>query len=190
MYNVILSMSKLESAELFAKTKHAGMKRKDGVTDYFEHLKSVVNRLQNIGITDEDMLCTAWLHDTLEDTSTTFDELIQRFGKEVAVLVFSLSKDQTIAKKQKELQYVKQLKDATWQAKIIKLCDIASNLKELKTSGLSKNKRNKFVRQRRHYLNAIKNGIIENKSKAQGIDSVIDAVNEIFVEYRLYPVKF
>lgn len=189
MYNVILSMSKLESAELFAKTKHAGMKRKDGATDYFEHLKSVVNRLQNIGITDEDMLCAAWLHNTLEDTSTTFDELIQRFGKEVAVLVFSLSKDQTIARKQKELQYVKQLKDATWQAKIIKLCDIASNLKELKTSGLSKNKRNKFVRQRRHYLNAIKKGIIENKSKAQGIQPVIDAVNEIFVEYRLWPVK-
>ena len=54
-------MSNLESAEKFAKTKHAGMKRKDGVTDYFEHLKSVVNRLQNIGITDEEMLCTAWL---------------------------------------------------------------------------------------------------------------------------------
>jgi len=45
------------------------------------------------------------------------------------------------------------------------------------------------VRQRRHYLNAIKNGIIENKSKAQGIQPVIDAVNEIFVEYRLWPVK-
>ena len=190
MQDVVLSISKLESAEKFAKTKHAGMKRKDGVTDYFEHLKSVVNRLQNIGITDEEMLCTAWLHDTLEDTRTSFDELIQRFGKEVAVLVLSLSKDQSLPKKQKEIQYVKQLKDAPWQAKIIKLCDIASNLKELKTSGLSKNKRTKFVRQRRHYLNAIKNGIIENKSKAQGIQPILDAVNEVLVEYRQMPVKF
>jgi (p)ppGpp synthase/HD superfamily hydrolase len=126
-------LSKLDTAENFAKAKHAGMKRKDGVTDYFEHIKGVVNRLQNIGITDEEMLCTAWLHDTLEDTSTSFDELAQRFGKEVALLVLSLSKDQTLAKKQKEIQYVKQLKDAPWQAKIIKLCDIASNLKGLKT---------------------------------------------------------
>src|SRR3972149_4637791 len=105
MYNVVLSMSKLETAEMLAKTKHAGMKRKDGVTDYFEHVKSVVNRLQNIGITDEEMLCTAWLHDTFEDTRTSFDELAQRFGKEVAVLVLALSKDQSLAKKQKELQY-------------------------------------------------------------------------------------
>ncbi len=104
------------------------------------------------------------------------------------MLVLALSKDQSLAKKQKELQYVKQLKDAPWQAKIIKLCDIASNLKELKTSGLSKNKRNKFVRQRRHYLNSIKNGIIENKSKAQGIQPVLDAVNEVLVEYRQKPV--
>ena len=41
-----------------------------------------------------------------------------------------------------------------------------------------------------NFIESVKKGIIENKSKAQGIDSVIDAVNEIFVEYRLWPVKF
>ena len=115
------SMSKLESAEMFTKTKHAGMTRKDGITPYFAHLESVVSYLKSLGVTDEDVLCSGWLHDTIEDTDTTFDELYERFGKKVAVLVSTLSKDKKLPKKERERLYVDQLQSAPLEAKIIKL---------------------------------------------------------------------
>src|SRR3970040_613312 len=137
------SMSKLESAEMFAKTKHAGMTRKDGISPYFAHPESVVSYLKSLGVTDEDVLCSGWLHDTIEDTDTTFDELYERFGKKVAVLVSTLSKDRKLPKKERERLYVDQLKNAPLEAKIIKLCDISANLKDLANSKISKNQRKK-----------------------------------------------
>ena len=80
-------MPKLLDAENFAKERHSGMLRKDGVTTHYEHLMGVVTRLKNLGVTDEDVLCAAWLHDIIEDTSTSFDEIDQRFGSRVGVLV-------------------------------------------------------------------------------------------------------
>ncbi len=134
-------MSKVESAELFAKNKHAGMTRKDKKTPYSDHLEAVVNRLKSIGISDENVLCAAWLHDTIEDTDTSFDDLFEQFGREVAILVSSLSKDTSLRKKEREKLYVKQLKSSPLDAKIIKLCDISANLSDLKGPGLSKSKK-------------------------------------------------
>jgi guanosine-3',5'-bis(diphosphate) 3'-pyrophosphohydrolase len=85
-------------AKKFAQEKHKNQKRKDGVTSYSDHLEGVVNRLKNLGVTDKDVLCAAWLHDIIEDTDVTFDQINERFGREVAVIVLSLSKDQNILK--------------------------------------------------------------------------------------------
>ena len=103
-------MPKLESAELFAKEKHIGMKREDGITPYSNHLESVINRLKNLGVTDEDVLSAAWLHDTIENTNTTFDDIEQRFGSKVAVLVLSLSKDKNLPKSSKRTTIYKATK--------------------------------------------------------------------------------
>ena len=94
-------MTKVESAQFFAKDKHKHMTRKDGITPYSVHLESVVSYLKSLGVTDEDVLCTGWLHDTIEDTDTTFDDLYTRFGKKVAVLVSTLSKDRKLPKKER-----------------------------------------------------------------------------------------
>lgn len=78
------NMTKLESAALYAKEKHKGQTRKNGITPYSDHLEAVVSRLKSIGISDEDVLCAGWLHDTMEDTDATFDELseiIRKFKK-------------------------------------------------------------------------------------------------------------
>ena len=85
-------MELVKSAELFAKKKHSGMTQKDG-SPSSKHLEAVVNRLKSLGVVDEDLLCAGWLHDTIEDTDTSFDDLFERFGSRVAVLVSSLSKD-------------------------------------------------------------------------------------------------
>jgi (p)ppGpp synthase/HD superfamily hydrolase len=181
-------MTKVESAEFFAKDKHKGMTRKDGVTPYYSHLESVVSYLKSLGVTDEDVLCSGWMHDTIEDTNTTFDELYERFGKRVAVLVSSLSKDKKLPRKDRELQYVKQLKDAPIEAKIIKLCDISANLKDLASSKISKNQRKKTMNQKLHYLKIIKNDLAGSKSNYPKISNLIAGINNVLVENGQKPI--
>ena len=84
-------MSKAHSAENFAKERHSGMTGKDGASPYHEHLAAVVARLKNLGISEEDVISSAWLHDIIDHSKTSFDELDQRFGSRVAVLVLSVS---------------------------------------------------------------------------------------------------
>jgi len=185
-----INVSKVESAEFFARDKHKNMTRNDGIIPYSDHLKDVVSLLKSLGIIDEDVLCSGWLHDTIEDTDATFDDLYERFGKKVAVLVFSLSKDKKLRKKEREQLYVKQLKDAPMDAKIIKLCDISANLKDMAklNSKMSKNKMKKTAKQKRHYLNVIKNDIIENKSNYPKISNLIKGINSVLVKNRQKPV--
>ncbi len=175
-------------AKKFAQEKHKNQKRKDGVTPYSDHLEGVVNRLKNLGVTNKDVLCAAWLHDIIEDTDVTFDQINERFGREVAVIVLSLSKDQNIPKKDREMQYINQLKDAPFQTKIIKLCDISANLKDLVNAPISKTQKNKQIKKILHYLRIIKNDITENKSKYPKIQEIIDGINTICVKFNQKPI--
>ena len=164
------------------------MTRDDGKTPYWKHLEGVVNRLKNLGITDEDLLCAAWLHDTMEDTDTTFDDIYQRFGRNVAVMVSSVSKNTSLPKKEKERQYIEQLKNAPWEAKLIKLCDISSNLKDMKNSKWTRPRKKKYVIKKLHNLNVIKSSIQENKDRLPGIQSIIDGINEVLIQFGQKPV--
>ncbi len=183
-------MSKFQAAENFAKERHSGMTRKDYTIPFYEHLSGVVARLKNLGITDEDVLAAAWLHDAIEDTNTTFYDIEQRFGSKVAVLVLALSKDKNLPKGQKEEQYIKQLKNASWEAQLIKLCDISANLKDLKSTTWTKTKKSKEVKKKLHYLNAIKPELIKIKSDFPGIQSIVDGINDVIIQYRQKPIKF
>lgn len=174
-------MNRLESAELFAKDKHSGIIQSDGTN--WKHLETVVSRLKNIGIIDEDILCAAWLHDLIDNTDTTFDDIYQRFGQNVAVMVLAISKDKKLHKKDRELQYIQQLKNASWQSQLIKLCDISSDLKNLQNSGQSRTRKSKQIKIKLHYINTIKSGLTQNKSQIPGIESMVDAVNVVLKKY-------
>lgn len=176
-------MNRLESAELFAKGKHSGIMQADGTTPYWKHLESVVSRLKNIGINDENVLCAAWLHDVMEHTDVTFDDIYQRFEQNVAVMVLSISKDKKLPKKDQETQYVQQLKNASWQAQIIKLCDISSDLKNLQNSNWSRTRKSKQVKKMLHYINAIKSGLVEHKSQIPSIESIVNGINDVLKKY-------
>ncbi|KEQ56927.1 putative guanosine-3'5'-bis 3'-pyrophosphohydrolase protein [Marine Group I thaumarchaeote SCGC RSA3] len=181
-------MSKVDFAESFARDKHKGQFRKDKETPYFTHLEAVVSRLKSLGVADEDVLSAGWLHDTIEDTETTFDDIEQRFGQKVAVLVLSLSKDESLPKKDKELQYTKQLKEASFEGKLVKLCDISANLKDLDNSKLSKTKKKKTVNKKLHYLRIIKNELAEHITEYPKISSLIDGINQIAKENHQRPI--
>ena len=167
----------IKNAELFAKNKHAGMMKNDGLTSHSKHLEGVVNRLKSLGVIDEELLCTGWLHDTIEDTDTTFDDLFEKFGQRIAVLVMSLSKDNTLPRKQRERVYVKKLIESSIEAKLIKLCDISTNLSDLKNSNASKSKKLRSVRQIRHYLMVIRNELIKNTDYPK-IITLLESINQ------------
>jgi len=177
----------VKSAELFAKNKHAGQFRADGTTPYSKHLEDVVNRLKSLGVIDEHILCAGWLHDTIENTDTTFDDLYEQFESEIAVLVSSLSKDMTLSRKKREQAYVIQLKEASFSAKLIKLCDISANLSDLKNYEASKSKKLRQVKQKRHYLSIIKNDLVGNPHYPY-VQSLLESANLIFLKYGQRPI--
>ncbi|MEZ8031120.1 MAG: HD domain-containing protein, partial [Nitrosopumilus sp.] len=172
---------------------HAGKLKKSGIT-YSKHLEEVVSRLKSLGVIDEEVLCTGWLHDILEDTDTSFDELFEKFGRRIAVLTlsltktkfvidindnstFTLTKKKTLSKKQRQKDYGIKLKESEVDAKIIKLCDISANLGSLKKQVISKTKKRAVLRELRYYLSIIQKEIMED-AKYQNATTLLDTINQ------------
>lgn len=147
-------------AKFFAKEKHMGQFRKDGKTEYFKHLEDVIFELESMGVTDEDMLCVGWLHDTVEDTNTDHDDLIKKFGNSIAHHVVSITKDARLTKEEQERQYGMQLERAPWQGKIVKLADIIANFKDLPNGYPEKEIQDVKVKNKLQYIFAIKSELI------------------------------
>ena len=186
-------MTLLKNAELFAKSKHAGKLKKSGIT-YSKHLEEVVSRLKSLGVIDEEVLCTGWLHDILEDTDTSFDELFEKFGRRIAVLTlsltktkfvidtndnstFTLTKKKTLSKKQIQKDYGIKLKESEIDAKVIKLCDISANLGNLKNQTISKTKKRIILKELRYYLSIIQKDLVEN-TKYQNVIILLETINQ------------
>jgi len=178
----------VKNAELFAKEKHSGIIRNDGKTSYSKHLEDVVNRLKSLGVMDEEILCSGWLHDSIEDTDVSFDDLYERFGSKVAVLVSDLTKDMSLPKKKREQAYVKQLTESSSDAKLIKLCDISANLSDLKNYDASKSKKLRLVRQKRRYLLVIKNDLLDNTDYPK-IQTLLESTEQILKKYGQRSIK-
>lgn len=186
-----MSMSELvKSAELFAKEKHKGQLRKDKITPYFEHLKNVVSEIKNMGITDHDILCTGWLHDTIEDTDTDYDEIHKKFNKKIADYVASVTKDTRLIMFRQEKQYISQLKKASWQAKVVKLSDIIANFKDLKNAGYDFATQKNKVKKKIPYILAIKKGISSNKKKISQLETAELSLNELLKSYEQKQISF
>ena len=170
------TMSLIESAEAFARAKNSDI----------NFCKSIVFRLKSIGVNDEQILCCAFLC----YANSSFDEIHTRFGREIATIVTSISKDITLPRQKQEEQYIKQLQDAPWESVLIKLCEISATLKILKDSVLSKTKRGKILKQNVHHLNVLKKKISENKDKTPGIEKLLDGANETLIHFKQRPISF
>lgn len=87
-------MEKNEEALIFAKKWHGDQKRKDGITPYYQHPLDVYNLLKRVdsdNVLSENHFVVALLHDVLEDTDCTFEEIKNNFGIAVANLVSEIS---------------------------------------------------------------------------------------------------
>lgn len=120
----------------FAAHKHRDQRRKDLIASpYINHPIALANVLCNEGgITDENVLCTALLHDTVEDTETTPEELTELFGKAISGLVMELTDDKALPKAERKRLQIEHAAHASHQAKLVKLADKICNLRDIATS--------------------------------------------------------
>lgn len=124
---------KILRAATFAAEKHTKQRRKDeDASPYINHPLALASVLANEGgVTDVDVLCAALLHDTIEDTKTTFAELQCEFGDRIARIVFEVTDDKSLSKEERKRLQVERAAQASADAKLVKLADKICNLRDL-----------------------------------------------------------
>jgi (p)ppGpp synthase/HD superfamily hydrolase len=122
-------MNLLDKAILFAKQKHYNQKDDNG-NYYFESHCCQVAEILKLVTNDENLIAAGYLHDTLEDTSTNYDELKLSFNKDVADLVLEVTK---AGEKDSKGFYFPNL--ITQRGIILKFADRLSNLSRMESWG-------------------------------------------------------
>ena len=123
-------MGLLLAALGFAAERHRDQRRK-GVeaSPYINHPIAVARLLHDVGgITDTRVLAAALLHDTVEDTETSFDEIEAAFGPAVADTVREVSDDQTLSREERKAEQVRHAPHLSPAARLVKLADKVANL--------------------------------------------------------------
>lgn len=129
-------MNVFEKAIIFAVNAHSGMTRKGGDTPYIVHPMEVA-AIAGCFTADHEVLAAAVLHDTVEDTPCTYEDLCREFGKRVADLVASDSEDKREDRpaaetwKLRKQETLDALRTASREEKIIVFSDKLSNLRSL-----------------------------------------------------------
>ncbi|SAK48027.1 metal dependent phosphohydrolase [Caballeronia fortuita] len=126
-------MNQLIRAIAFAADKHRDQRRKDAnASPYINHPIALANVLANEGgIDDERVLIAAILHDTIEDTDTTYDELEQCFGEEIARIVVEVTDDKSLPKEERKRAQIEHAAHISHRAKLVKLADKICNLRDI-----------------------------------------------------------
>jgi hypothetical protein len=117
----------------FAAEKHRLQTRKNKEkTPYISHPIGVAHNLMNVGeIRETSVIIGALLHDTVEDTQTTFEEIENKFGKQIAGLVREVTDDKSLAKEARKRFQVINASHKSKGAAQIKLADKLFNLNDL-----------------------------------------------------------
>lgn len=127
----IAELRVIEAAE-FAAEKHRSQRRKDEhATPYINHPLRVAYSLAIAGESDTELLMAALLHDTIEDTDTTYEELRHKFGAEVADLVLELTDDKRLDKDERKRRQVLHAGSKSIRARKLKLADKVDNVRDI-----------------------------------------------------------
>lgn len=123
----------IDKAREFATIMHKGQYRKDG-QEYINHPIRVANNILTFKKSNnmDILLSSAYLHDTLEDTQATYDNLVRFFGNSVASLVLELTNDKEMVKLIGKTNYLSiKMKNMSNYALCLKLCDRLDNVSDL-----------------------------------------------------------
>lgn len=128
-----------QRAASYSAFAHRHQLRKDGKTPYVAHVFRVALTVSQVfGHADEVTLSIAILHDTIEDTTTDYEDIAHLFGEEVARGVAFLTKNMALPEEEREKTYDAALARAPWQVKLIKLADVYDNLCDVETTSSDK----------------------------------------------------
>jgi guanosine-3',5'-bis(diphosphate) 3'-pyrophosphohydrolase len=166
----------LLKAIAFAAQKHRHQRRKDPeASPYINHPIDLANVLVHEGrVRDTTVLMAAILHDTLEDTQTTPDELAALFGGEVRNIVLEVTDNKKLKKrKRKELQ-VKHGPHLTRKARLVKLADKICNLRDVASNPPTRWK----VKRQIEYFDWAKSVIDALRGTHPRLERLFDAVYE------------
>jgi guanosine-3',5'-bis(diphosphate) 3'-pyrophosphohydrolase len=171
---VTYDVALLLKAARFSAEKHRSQRRKgEDALPYINHPIEVADLLANVGgITDLQTLVAAVLHDTVEDTGTTFEELELLFGQEVRALVGELTDDKKLPKAERKRLQVEHASRMSGRAKAIKIADKICNVRDVThnpPSGWS-------VETRRQYLRWAQNVVAGCRGSNPGLEKRFDEV--------------
>lgn len=124
---------KLLKAIHFSAFKHRDQRRRDKPrSPYINHPLEVARLLWEVGgVRDDATLAAAILHDTIEDTDTTSEEIRETFGEEVLDLVLEVTDDKSLPKMRRKRLQIEGAPRISFKAKLIKLADKISNVNDL-----------------------------------------------------------
>ena len=126
----------LLSAISFAAAKHSRQRRKDvDASPYINHPLQLAHVVATEGgVTDVETLMAAVLHDTVEDTMTSYEELVEAFGETVADVVMEVTDDKSLVKAARKEQQVEHAPHLSDRAALVKLADKTCNLRDVAMS--------------------------------------------------------
>lgn len=127
-------MSLIQEAESFAREVHKGQTRNNTArTPLIDHIADVVRMLEAAECSEIE-IAAGWLHDAVEDTDTTLDQIAGLFGPEIGAIVDGLTDPPEFAHlhqgERKWRQALRILKKS-WSVKRVKIADQTSNILSL-----------------------------------------------------------
>lgn len=129
----VIMINHFVHALAFAAEKHQNQRRKDAqITPYINHPIGLVSVLVNEGgVVSWDVLCAALLQNVLEDTETTEEELLPRFGKKVTAIVKELTNNPSLTRDERKRLQIEHTPFASHEVKLVKLADTICNLRDI-----------------------------------------------------------
>lgn len=180
-YECADSVRRILAAALFAAEKHAKQRRKgENGEPYFNHLLEVAELIASSSPhLDVELVMAAFLHDTVEDTGVTLQELEQRFGKDVAALVAEVTDDKSLPKEIRKQLQVQHTPEKSPRAQTLKLADKTSNLRAIISSppvGWSKERKQQYFEWARQVVSGIAS---PNEFLKSEFDKAYQAITEL-----------
>jgi len=178
-------MNIIQKAHIFAKRKHADKKRKFSGELYYSHPVSVAERLMGFDELKDDMevIASAYLHDILEDTESTYEEIVREFNRDIADIVAELTSDEDLYKgdpehkaRKKGDYLARKISQMSDKARLVKLADRENNVSDLDVCGSEFAER--YARETKIILDQIQ---AKNEIEKTLIDSIWDYI-EPFLE--------
>ncbi len=177
----------LLDAAAFAASRHVDQRRKHaGDEPYVNHVLQVAREISFTGgIDNAAVLAAAILHDVIEDSDTTAEQIAERFGASVAEMVVECTDDKDLPRKERRALQVEHAPNISPGAKLIKLADKLCNVRDIRTADddvWSRKKRRKYIEWANEVVTALGqvNEALERAywAESQASAAMLDTVTE------------